>query len=114
MSQVKVDNVNVEAYEVLTTPEALKQELPLSDAAFDMLAESRQVNRDILDRKDHRMFIVVGPCSIHDTEAADGLCPAPRRAGGDRSDTLYLVMRVYFEKPRTTVGWKGLVVQRCI
>ena len=109
MTQVKVDNVNVEAYEVLTTPEGLKQELPLSDRANAVLAESRQVIRNILDRKDHRVFIVVGPCSIHDAEAAMDYAGRLKTLADEVSDTLYLVMRVYFEKPRTTVGWKGLI-----
>lgn len=109
MSQVKVDNVNVEAYEVLTTPEALKQELPLSAAASETLAASRQVIRDILDRRDHRMFLVVGPCSIHDIDAAMDYARRLKALADEVSDTLYLVMRVYFEKPRTTVGWKGLI-----
>ena len=109
MSQIKVDNVNVEDYEVLTTPEGLKQELPLSENASATLAESRQVIRDILDRKDPRMFIVVGPCSIHDVDAAMDYARRLKVLADEVADTIYLVMRVYFEKPRTTVGWKGLI-----
>jgi 3-deoxy-7-phosphoheptulonate synthase len=109
MTQVKVDNVNVEAYEVLTNPEALKQELPLSERAAAVLADSRRVVRDILDRKDHRMFIVIGPCSIHDVAAAMDYANRLKALAEEVSDTLYLVMRVYFEKPRTTTGWKGLI-----
>ena len=109
MTQVKVDNINVEAYEVLTTPEGLKHDLPLSDQANEMLAESRQVIRDILDKKDHRLFVVVGPCSIHDPDAAMDYARRLKTLADEVSDTLYLVMRVYFEKPRTTVGWKGLI-----
>ena len=109
MPQAQVDNVNVEAYEVLTTPEALKRELPLSEHANSVLAESRQIIRDILDRKDPRMFIVVGPCSIHDVDAAMDYARRLKALADEVSDTLYLVMRVYFEKPRTTVGWKGLI-----
>jgi len=109
MTQAKVDNVNVEAYEVLTTPDGLKRDLPMSDSANALLAESRQVIRNILDRNDHRMFIVVGPCSIHDVEAAMDYAGRLKELADEVSDTLYLVMRVYFEKPRTTVGWKGLI-----
>lgn len=109
MSQLQVDNVNVEAYEVLTTPHALKQELPLSERAAETLAASRQVVRDILDRRDHRMFLVIGPCSIHDVAAAMDYAQRLKRLADEVADTLYLVMRVYFEKPRTTVGWKGLI-----
>lgn len=109
MAQIPVDNLNVEAYEVLTTPEGLKRDLPLSDRANAVLAESRGVIRNILDREDHRLFIVVGPCSIHDVDAAMEYAERLRALAEEVSDTLYLVMRVYFEKPRTTVGWKGLI-----
>ena len=109
MTQAKVDNLNVEAYEVLTTPDGLKRELPMSDSANALLAESRQVICDILDRKDHRMIIVIGPCSIHDVDAAMDYAGRLKGLADEVSDTLYLVMRVYFEKPRTTVGWKGLI-----
>ena len=70
MSSNEVHNINVDAQDVLITPEALKQALPLSDAAREQLTESRQVIWDILDRKDPRLFVVVGPCSSHDTDAA--------------------------------------------
>ena len=104
-----VDNINVEAQEILVTPARLKLDVPMSDTANQVLTDSRQVIRDILDRKDHRVFIVVGPCSIHDVEAAMDYARRLRALADDVSDTLYLVMRVYFEKPRTTTGWKGLI-----
>ena len=109
MTLAKVDNVNVEDYEVLITPAGLKEALPLSDSANNMLAESRQVIRNILDRSDHRMFLVIGPCSIQDIDAAMDYARRLKALADEVSDTLYLVMRVYFEKPRTTVGWKGLI-----
>jgi 3-deoxy-7-phosphoheptulonate synthase len=109
MTQTKIDNVNVAAYEVLITPDQLKLEVPMSDAANTQLAASRQVIRDILDRKDHRMFLVVGPCSIHDIVAAMEYARRLKELAAEVEDTLYLVMRVYFEKPRTTTGWKGLI-----
>ena len=70
-----VDNINVEAQEILVTPARLKLDVPMSDTANQVLTDSRQVIRDILDRKDHRVFIVVGPCSIHDVEAAMDYTP---------------------------------------
>jgi 3-deoxy-7-phosphoheptulonate synthase len=73
------------------------------------VANSRQVIWDILDRKDHRLFVVVGPCSIHDPEAAMDYARRLKALADELDDTLYIVMRVYFEKPRTTVGWKGLI-----
>ena len=109
MSSNEVHNINVDAQDVLITPEALKQALPLSDAAREQLTESRQVIWDILDRKDPRLFVVVGPCSIHDTDAAIDYAKRLKALSEELSDTLYIVMRVYFEKPRTTVGWKGLI-----
>lgn len=109
MSNIEVHNVNVDSQDVLITPEQLKQSLPMSEAVTNTLADSRQVIRNILDGKDHRLFVVVGPCSIHDTEAAMEYARKLRALADRVSDTLYIVMRVYFEKPRTTVGWKGLI-----
>ncbi len=104
-----IDNLNVQAQEVLLTPEQLKQRLPISEESAKHVSESRQVIRDILDGKDHRMFLVVGPCSIHDVDAAMDYARKLKALADEVSDTLYLVMRVYFEKPRTTTGWKGLI-----
>ena len=109
MSNIEVHNINVASQDVLITPEALKLKLPLSESATDKVAASRQVIWDILDRKDHRLFVVVGPCSIHDTEAAMDYARRLKALADELDDTLYIVMRVYFEKPRTTVGWKGLI-----
>ncbi|MCP5146723.1 MAG: 3-deoxy-7-phosphoheptulonate synthase [Pseudomonadales bacterium] len=109
MSNIEVHNINVDSQEVLLTPLQLKQALPMSDAVRATVADSRQVIRDILDRKDHRLFVVVGPCSIHDPVAAMDYARRLRALAAELDDTLYIVMRVYFEKPRTTVGWKGLI-----
>ncbi len=109
MQDTAVENLNVEAQEVLVTPERLKAELPMSEAVKQTVSESREVIRNILDRKDHRMFVVVGPCSIHDVDAALDYARRLKTLAEQVNDTLYIVMRVYFEKPRTTVGWKGLI-----
>lgn len=109
MSNTKVHNVNVASQEILITPEQLKSALPMSDSIHDTLAGSREVIENILDGRDSRIFIVVGPCSIHDPVAALDYARRLKALGEELSDTLYIVMRVYFEKPRTTVGWKGLV-----
>lgn len=109
MSQVSVDNVNVASQELLITPAELKAAIPLSAAAEEVVLAGRQAVRDILDRKDHRLFVVIGPCSIHDIDAAKEYGQRLRKLADEVSDTLYLIMRVYFEKPRTTVGWKGLI-----
>lgn len=105
----QLDNVNIENHEILITPDKLKSDIPLSEAAIKTISEGRQTINNILDRKDHRLFLVVGPCSIHDVDAAKEYAKKLKELSEKVSDTLYLVMRVYFEKPRTTVGWKGLI-----
>lgn len=109
MSVNSVDNLNVVSQEVLITPQQLKENIPLTDKAQSIVVNGRQTIRNILDRKDHRLFIVIGPCSIHDVEAAKDYARRLKVLADEVSDTLMLVMRVYFEKPRTTVGWKGLI-----
>jgi 3-deoxy-7-phosphoheptulonate synthase len=109
MSNPNVHNVNMASQEVLVTPEELWEALPMSATVRDTVATSRQAIRDILDRRDHRLFVVVGPCSIHDPVAAMDYARRLKALADEVSDTLLIVMRVYFEKPRTTVGWKGLI-----
>lgn len=109
MADLPINDLNVASNEVMITPAQLKARIPMSDAAAATVVESRQVIRDILDGKDHRLFIVIGPCSIHDVKAAKDYAERLKALAEEVSDTLYLVMRVYFEKPRTTVGWKGLI-----
>ena len=109
MSGNKLENLNVASQETLITPEALKKEMPLSEKAAETVSKGRQAIYDIMDGKDHRLFVVIGPCSIHDVEAARDYATRLKKLADEVSDTLLIVMRVYFEKPRTTVGWKGLI-----
>ena len=109
MADIKVDDLNIESQHLLITPQELKRKLPLSHAARETVANGRQQIRDILDRKDHRLFLVMGPCSIHDVKAAHEYAERLKGLAAEVQDTLLLVLRVYFEKPRTTVGWKGLI-----
>jgi 3-deoxy-7-phosphoheptulonate synthase len=109
MSNTVIENVNVDAQEILITPAALKAALPMSDAAKEVISAGRETVRNILDGKDHRMFVVVGPCSIHDVDAAMDYARRLKVLADEVRDTLVIIMRVYFEKPRTTVGWKGLI-----
>jgi len=109
MTDNRVEDLNIGSITPLITPDQLKKEMPITDAAVASVQSGRQAVRDILDRKDHRIFLVVGPCSIHDVEAAKDYAQRLKALSEKVSDTLYLVMRVYFEKPRTTVGWKGLI-----
>ncbi|MFT7558661.1 MAG: 3-deoxy-7-phosphoheptulonate synthase [Flavobacteriales bacterium] len=105
----RVEDLNIVSNETLITPEQLQKEMPISQSAAAVVAEGRQTIRDILDRKDPRLFVVIGPCSIHDPVAAIDYANRLKELAAKVEDTLYIVMRVYFEKPRTTVGWKGLI-----
>jgi 3-deoxy-7-phosphoheptulonate synthase len=109
MDEKLVYNVNVAAQDVLLTPTSVKQYLPLTERAEETVLRGRNTVERILDRKDHRLMVVVGPCSIHDPIAAMDYARRLKRLADEVSDTLYVVMRVYFEKPRTTTGWKGLI-----
>lgn len=109
MTEKQVEDLNIASQTPLITPRELKARLPLTDSARDTVANGRQVIRDILDRKDPRLFIVLGPCSIHDVKAAMDYARRLKDLADKVQDTLVLVLRVYFEKPRTTVGWKGLI-----
>ena len=104
-----VENINIQSQDVLITPKALKEEIKVSDSALQTVMEGRNTIENILDRKDHRILVVVGPCSIHDVDAAKDYANKLKVLANEVGDTLYIVMRVYFEKPRTTTGWKGLI-----
>ncbi|MCZ6853476.1 MAG: 3-deoxy-7-phosphoheptulonate synthase [Gammaproteobacteria bacterium] len=105
----QLENLNIVAHEVLVTPEQLKAKLPVSEAVRESVQEAREAVRHILDRDDHRLVIVIGPCSIHDVDAARDYAKRLRTLADELKDSLLIVMRAYFEKPRTTVGWKGLI-----
>ena len=109
MTDRRVEDLNILSCSRLITPERLKADLPITEAAAASGMQGRKVIKDILDRRDSRLFIVVGPCSIHDTDAAMEYGKRLKALADEVQDTLYLVMRVYFEKPRSTVGWKGLI-----
>jgi 3-deoxy-7-phosphoheptulonate synthase len=103
------ENLNIENQELLITPSGIKENIPVTKAANKVITEGRQAVRDILDRKDNRLIVVIGPCSIHDPKAALDYAQRLKKINDEVSDTLLLIMRVYFEKPRTTTGWKGLI-----
>jgi 3-deoxy-7-phosphoheptulonate synthase len=109
MTTFNIENINVSSFAPMPTPEDLHMRLPLSETAANVVMQSREALRNILDRKDPRMFVVVGPCSIHDPAAGLDYARRLRELQEEVSDTLLLVMRVYFEKPRTTTGWKGYI-----
>lgn len=109
ISRPDIDDVNLNSIQPLITPAQLKTELPLTEQAYQTVLNGRQVVRNILDGNDKRLFVVIGPCSIHDPQAAHEYADRLKVLSEKVKDTLYIVMRVYFEKPRTTVGWKGLI-----
>ena len=109
MSKANLYNINVISQDLLPTPIKVKQALPLNAKVEETVLLGRESVCKILDHNDPRLFIVVGPCSIHDTEAALDYARRLKALADKVSDTLYIIMRVYFEKPRTTVGWKGLI-----
>ncbi|MBS9778998.1 MAG: 3-deoxy-7-phosphoheptulonate synthase [Moraxellaceae bacterium] len=104
-----IDDVNIEKFIPLITPKALKTDLPLSDIARQTVLQGRKTIQNILDGKDKRLLIVVGPCSIHDPKSALEYADKLAEFSKEVEDSLFIVMRVYFEKPRTTTGWKGLI-----
>ena len=109
MNKLEVDNLAVSNEETLITPEALEQRLPVSDRALATVAGGRLAIKNILSRQDPRLFVIVGPCSIHDPVAAMDYARRLKRLADEVDDTLVLVMRTYFQKPRTSLGWKGFI-----
>ena len=107
--QDRLQNVNVVSSDILATPDEVKRRLPLTASAADTVFEARETVRAILERRDPRLFVVVGPCSIHDVAAARDYAGRLKDLAARVGSTMQLIMRVYFEKPRTTVGWKGLI-----
>ena len=106
---MQLENLNVEQQEVLITPEQLKARLPVSEDVREAVNGYRETVRNIVDHKDPRLLVVVGPCSIHDVDAAKEYAQRLKRLSDDIADHVFVVMRAYFEKPRSTVGWKGLI-----
>ncbi len=104
-----IENVNVTAFDPMPSPEDIHARVPLSAEAAQAVMRSREALRAILDRKDPRLFVVVGPCSIHDPVAGLDYARRLKALADELAGTLLLVMRVYFEKPRTTTGWKGFI-----
>jgi 3-deoxy-7-phosphoheptulonate synthase len=109
MDQTKVRNINIEAWERLSTPNEIRDEIKVSDEAYSTVTAGRQAVRDILTRASSQKLLVVGPCSIHDPKAALEYAGLLKDLQKEVNKEFLLVMRVYFEKPRTTTGWKGYI-----
>lgn len=105
----RTNNINVVALDPLVTPRALANSLPASPAALRTVVRTRKAIGRILAGKDPRLLVVVGPCSIHDPLAALDYATRLRSLARELQDDLLILMRTYFEKPRTTTGWKGLI-----
>ncbi|MCX7166796.1 MAG: 3-deoxy-7-phosphoheptulonate synthase [Rhodocyclales bacterium] len=105
----QTENLNIEAFEPMPTPEEIHARVPLSDTAAESVLAGRRTLERILDGKDSRIFVVVGPCSIHDPVAGLDYARRLKRLADEVAATMVLVMRVYFEKPRTATGWKGYI-----
>lgn len=102
-------NKNISKIEALSTPIAMRQAIPITDEAANTVATAREDIRNIIWGRDNRMLAIVGPCSIHDTEQAYDYAKRLAKLQKEVQDQIYVVMRVYFEKPRTILGWKGLI-----
>ncbi len=102
-------DVNVESFKTILSPTSIKEELPLTNEAAKTVIKGRGDIENILQKKDNRLLVIAGPCSIHDPDAALEYAHKMKQLRRVVKDKINLIMRVYFEKPRTTVGWKGLI-----
>ena len=109
MTDRRIENININAEEAIITPNQLKDLYPLNEKIIKTVEEGQGTIKNILEGIDKRILIVVGPCSIHDIESAKEYAQKLKKLSDEVKDSLYIVMRVYFEKPRTTVGWQGLI-----
>ncbi|WP_375744307.1 3-deoxy-7-phosphoheptulonate synthase [Corallococcus interemptor] len=105
----RTENLNVLGFDWMPSPEEIKRRVPQTERAAEVVFAGRKGLMDILDRKDPRLFVIVGPCSMHDPVAGLDYARRLRKLADDVQETLFVVMRVYFEKPRTTTGWKGFI-----
>jgi 3-deoxy-7-phosphoheptulonate synthase len=106
----RTDDLRIQELRPLISPAILMEDLPITEAASDTVAQAReQIAAELWGRGDDRLLVVVGPCSIHDPDAALEYAELLARKRRDLAESLDIVMRIYFEKPRTTVGWKGLI-----
>lgn len=109
MKKNNIHNVNVSKIEPVITPADIKELLPLSKSISQHIYESRETIKNIIDKKDSRPLVIIGPCSIHDIESALEYAERLNQIRIQYQEKMVIVMRVYFEKPRTTIGWKGLI-----
>ena len=104
-----ITNINIRELSNLPSPEFYQKKYPSSEQQTSLIKESRKTIENIIEGKDSRLLLLMGPCSIHDTKAGIEYAEKLKELADKVSENIYVVMRVYFEKPRTTVGWKGLI-----
>ena len=109
MTHQTLENLNIDGFRRMPSPAEIHAALPVPDAVAEIVAVGRRDLQRILAREDARLMVVVGPCSIHDPVAGLDYARRLKALADEVADTLLLVMRVYFEKPRTSTGWKGFV-----
>ncbi|MBL0709876.1 MAG: 3-deoxy-7-phosphoheptulonate synthase, partial [Colwellia sp.] len=109
MHKSTLNNIHVNEERVLITPDQLKNELPLKEPGREFVKSSRKIIANIIHKRDPRLLVVSGPCSVHDVEAAKEYARELKALHDKHKGSLYIIMRVYFEKPRTTIGWKGMI-----
>jgi len=107
--ETKTDDLRIASIKAVTSPSVICEEISITDTAAKTTTETRKAIHDILHGKDKRLIVISGPCSIHDVQAAKEYATKFKSLIDKYSDDLLMIMRVYFEKPRTTVGWKGLI-----
>lgn len=106
---IKTNNLKIKSITPIIAPADLRQVFPMNEGGSEFITESRDQIKKILRGEDKRLMVVVGPCSIHDPKGAIDYAESLAALSAELSDQLFIIMRVYFEKPRTTVGWKGLI-----
>lgn len=106
----EISNINIQSINTLPTPKKIFSELPISLSQIQFVASSRKKIENILFGNDKKLLLIVGPCSIHDIEAGLDFAKRLKTVSSQVSDKIFIVMRAYFEKPRTSLGWKGLIL----
>ncbi len=109
MTILKTNNLKVASITPIIAPADLRQVFPISEESSEFVSASRSQVKNIIRNRDHRLMAVVGPCSIHDPKGAIEYASRLARLAEEIADQIFVVMRLYFEKPRTTIGWKGLI-----
>ncbi len=106
----RTSDLHISSRVSLISPKELAEEFPLTEKSSDVIYNGRKVIRDILEKRDKRLLSLVGPCSIHDIRSAEDYAVRLKSLSETIQDRIFVIMRVYFEKPRTTIGWRGLIV----